>query len=93
MYMANLILACNTKRSLHNSSTIKTVGRKFHNGKRKVKKGMEKLIAPKTSKKMNVLVNTETRINNQLKPATWMISKEERQERWYKSWTIKKKEE
>ena len=91
--MVNLILSCNTKRSLHNSSTIKRVGRKFHNGKRLVKKGMEKLVAPKTSKKMNVLVNTETRINNHWKPATWMITKEERQERWYKSWTLKKKED
>lgn len=91
--MVNLILTCNTKRSLHNSSTIKTVGRKFHNGKRIVKKGMEKLVAPKTSSKMNVLTNTETKINNQWKPATWMTAKEERQERWYKSWTIKKKEE
>ena len=90
--MVNLILTYNSKRLLHNSTTIKTVGRKFHNSKRLVKKGMEKLV-PKTSKKMNVLVNTETRINNQWKPATWMISKEERQERWYNSWTLKKKAE
>ena len=92
MYIVNLILACNSKRLLHNSATIKTVGREFHNSKRLVKKGMEKL-APKPSKKMNVLVSTETRINNQWKPATWVISKEERRERRYKSWTIKKKEE
>lgn len=87
--MTNLIMTCNRKRYLSNSTTISKIGRKFHNGKRIVKKSMENLVVTpkiKNSIEMDVIDSTESKVNSQNSYSSWQLSKDARQLRWYKSW-------
>jgi len=89
--MVNLILTYKTMRSLHNSTTVVMLGRKFHNGKRLVKKGMEKLA--KTSNndiELKVPDNVDSIIKIKPVKTSWIMSKEARQAYMNKSWVLKK---
>tara|TARA_B110000208_G_C11776434_1_gene432168 strand:- start:816 stop:1091 length:276 start_codon:yes stop_codon:yes gene_type:complete len=91
MNMVNLILVYNTKRSLHNSTTVVRLGRKFHNGKRLIKKGMEKLAkTPIDNIELKVLDNVDSIIKIKPVKTSWMMSKEARQTYTNKSWVVKK---